>query len=180
MKSTYKRDTILIIGVIIVFAAGYFIFQEKPVKKSTGFEHPDMAGMTAGSLPDMEKFIAELPQNYDQLVKMGNNYMDQGMYTLAIECYQRSLDIDSTDPNVLIDLGACLHAAGSAEKAIGFFEKALIINPSHLIGHFNSGIVYNQLGNFEMAKKHWEKVIELEPGTNMADTARALIGQLGH
>ena len=90
----------------------------------------------------MEKIIAELPDNYSQLIKLGNDYMDQGMYALAIECYQRGLAIDSTSSDVLIDLGACYHAVGGGEKAIEFFEKALVITPNHVIGHFNTGIVY--------------------------------------
>jgi tetratricopeptide (TPR) repeat protein len=181
MKSTYGRDTILIVAVIVVFAAGYFIFQEKPVEeKSTGFKHPDIPGMTMGDSPEMDKFIADLPQNYSELIGLGNNYMDQGIYALAIECYQRALAIDSTDPNVLIDLGACFHAVGGGEKAIGLFEKALVINPNHVIGHFNSGIVYRELGNYEMAKRHWEKVIELTPGTPMADSSQSYITHLGH
>lgn len=180
MKSTYGRDTILIIAVIVVFVAAYFIFQDKPEQKSTGFEHPEVPGMTLGSTPEMDKIISELPNDYTELVELGNNYMDQGMYALAIECYQRGLAIDSTDPNVIIDLGACYHAAGSGEKAIGLFEKALAIKPDHVIGHFNSGIVYRQLGNFEMAKRHWEKVIELDPGTPLADTSQGFIDHLGH
>jgi len=180
MKSTYRRDTILIIGVILVFAATYFILQIEPEQKSTGFKHPEVPGMTTGSTPEMEKIIAELPKDFNSLVGLGNNYMDQGMYSLAIECYQRSLVIDSTDPNVLIDMGACYHAVGGGEKAIELFEKALIIKPDHVIGHFNTGIVYSQLGNFEMAKRHWEKVIELEPGTPLADTSQGFINHLGH
>jgi len=180
MKSNYGRDTILIVAVLVVFAAAYFVFQEKPEPKSTGFKHPEVPGMTMGDTPEMEKFMAELPQDYDELIGLGNNYMDQGMYALAIECYQRGLAIDSTDPNVIIDLGACYHAVGGSQKAIEFFEKALAIKPDHLIGHFNTGIVYRQLGNNEMAKRHWEKVIALDPGTPMADTAQSYINHLGH
>jgi len=180
MANRYGRDTILIIGVLIVFAAAYFIFQNDPEQKSTGFEHPDVPGMTMGDTPEMDKFIADLPENYNDLIGLGNDYMDKGMYALAIECYQRGIAIDSTDPNVLIDLGACYHAVGGSEKAIGFFEQALIMNPNHIIGHFNSGIVYRQIGNNEMAKRHWGKVIELNPGTPMADTAQSYINHLDH
>ena len=181
MKNTFRRDTILIIAVIVVFAAAYFIFQEKPVEQtSTGFKHPDVAGMTMGDTPEMDKFIADLPKKYGELIGLGNNYMDQGMYALAIECYQRALAIDSTDPNVMIDLGACFHTVGGGEKAIGLFEKALAIKPDHVIGHFNSGIVYRELGNFEMATRHWEKVVELDSGTPMADSSQSYITHLGH
>ncbi|MCP4706082.1 MAG: tetratricopeptide repeat protein, partial [candidate division Zixibacteria bacterium] len=175
MKSTHKRDTILIVAVIVIFAAAYFVFQKEPEQKSTGFEHPDVAGMTMGGTPEMEKLIAELPKDYDGLIKFGNNYMDQGMYTLAIECYQRGCAIDSTNPDVLIDLGACYHAVGGGEKAIEYFEKALTLNPNHIIGHFNSGIVYRTLGNKEMAVRHWQKVVELDQETPMADSARSYI-----
>ena len=164
MKSTYGRDTLLIIGVIVVFVAAYFIFKKDPEQKSTGFKHPEVSGFTMGSTPEMDKFIAEL----------------QGMYAMAIECYQRGRSIDSTDPNVIIDLGACYHAVGGSEKALGLFEKALAIKPDHVIGHFNAGIVYRQLGNNEMAVRYWEKVIELQPGTPLADTARTLIDHINH
>ena len=180
MKSTYGRYTLLIIGVIVVFVAAYILFKKDPEQKSTGFKHPEVSGFTMGSTPEMDKFIAELPQGYDELIGLGNNYMDQGMYAMAIECYQRGRSIDSTDPNVIIDLGACYHAVGGSEKALGLFEKALAIKPDHVIGHFNAGIVYRQLGNNEMAVRYWEKVIELQPGTPLADTARTLIDHINH
>ncbi len=174
-KKNLGRDILIIAASLLIVATGYILFPSGPVVKSTGFDHPDIAGMNMGNSPDIEKIMAELPEDYDELVKLGNDYMDHGIYALAIECYQRAVDINADDPNVLVDLGACRYGVGENENAIRSFEKALTINPNHVIAHFNMGIVYRGLGNKEKAVQHWIKVTELQPGTPLADTANYYI-----
>jgi len=174
-RKNFGRDIIIILGGLAVVIAGYFLVVRKPDEKSTGFKHPEVTGMNMADSPDFDKIIADLPKNYDSLVVLGNGYMDHGIYPLAIECYRRALDIDSTDPNVLIDYGACRYAIGEDEPAIEQFEKALAIDSNHAIGYFNMGIVYRSLGNREKALQYWGKVVELQPGTLLADTAKFYI-----
>jgi tetratricopeptide (TPR) repeat protein len=163
---------------LIVFGAGFLIFSKKPVSAEREFTHPDIPGMPPGQSPDMEKILATLPGDYDELVNLGNHYMDNGIYALAIECYRRALAIDSTDPNVMVDLGACSHAVGNLAEAIAFFKKALQLDPDHAIAHFNLGIAYTGLGEMNEARKHWKKYVEIAPESPLADTVRKYIENL--
>ena len=166
------RNIAIIIAVMVIFAAGYFIFAKKPEKRGKGFKHPEIEGITMEMAPDMAQVLATLPDDYEGLVQKGNQYMDDRLYPLAIECYQRALAIDSSDANVLIDLGACRHAEGEYETAIALFRKALEIDPGHAVGHFNLGIAYSSINNMDSTRKYWMRYVELSPGTPMADTVR--------
>jgi tetratricopeptide (TPR) repeat protein len=171
-KSSIARSFTVIMAVLIVFGAGYFIFAKKPEIRGKGFQHPDFEGNTMESMPDMEQALASLPDDYDGLVQKGNEYMDRGLFPLAIESYRRALAIDSTDVNVMIDLGACRHAEGQYQAAIGLFRKALEIDPDHAVGNFNLGIAYSSIDNMDSTRKYWRRYIELSPESPMADTIR--------
>ena len=45
------------------------------------------------------------------------------------------------------------------------------------IAHFNLGVVYSSLNDFERTKIHWNKYIELAPESPIADTLRAYMRQ---
>ena len=177
-KKKIGRDIIIIAVVLAVAVTGYFVLSQKPRMAKTGFQHPDIPGIDMSVTPEMEQIISELPDDYEALVKLGNDYMDHGVYALAIECYQRAIDIDSSSADVLIDLGVCRYAVGEGEKAIELFEKALAMKPDQIIGYFNMGIVYKSLGNTDKAVQYWKKIIELEPDSPMADTVRGYIDKL--
>jgi len=176
-KGNFVRDFLIILAAVVIVVAAYMLFSSKPepVQNATGFKHPEIPGMDMGMPPDLESAVAALPKTYDELIAAGNHYMDNGVYALAVKAYERALAIDSTDPNLMIDLGACYYSVNQDEKAISLFEKALRIDPDHVIGHFNMGIVYRNLGNKEKAIEHWKRVQELQPGTPLADTAISYI-----
>ena len=171
-KSGHGKNITIIFAAIIISAAGYFIFAKGPETKGKGFKHPDIEGITMEPMPDMEQALANLPDDYEGLVQKGNEYMDDRLYPLAIECYRRALAIDSTDANVIIDLGACRHAEGEYETAIALFRRALEIEPEHAVGHFNLGIAYSSIDNMDSTRKYWSRYVELSPQSPLADTIR--------
>jgi TPR repeat protein len=186
-KKNRQLFSVLIPTVAIaVVAIIFFIFSSKkepsvPAQQPSAqqpFEHPPIQGMPSGTGPDYDRIIASLPKSYDSLVNEGNHFMDNQVFPLAIECYTRALAIDSSDPNIQTDLGACYHYLKDMEKAIAAFNKALIINPNHPIAHFNMGIVYRELNNIEKARYHWNKFVELEPNAPIADTVRKYLNSL--
>jgi tetratricopeptide (TPR) repeat protein len=168
---------------VLVVAIAFFFYtsKKKPSEPAQEhFEHPPIQGMPAGTMPDYDNIIATLPKSYDSLVNAGNHFMDNQIFRLAVECYSRALAIDSSDPNIYTDLGACYHYLGEKEKAIQAFDKALAINPNHPIAHFNMGIVYRELNNLEKTRYHWNKFVELDPKASIADSIRKYLDNLGN
>jgi len=179
------RDTLLLVGGLVVLVAAYLIFGPKAKKpepmpqSQEQFEHPPIQGMPQVASTDMDQIIASLPNNYDSLVQMGNHFMDNQVFPLAIECYGRAIKLQATDPNVITDLGACYFYLEKDDSAIQMFEKALALNPNHPIAHFNLGIVYRGMGNFDKAREYWNRFIQLDPKSPIVDTVKRLIGEMG-
>ena len=57
-------------------------------------------------------------------------------------------------------------AAGKKEllnDAVASFKKALAVNPKEPLAHFNLGVIYWQIGNFDEAINSFSQAIQLDP-----------------
>ncbi len=157
-------DHIIVVVILVLVALAYVGYntviadRTPPVKKTETQSH--------GMPPiEMDQFLASLPTDYSSLVSMGNALMDQGQYQMAVACYNRALEQDSSATDVWVDLGTCEHAMGHNESAIGDFKRALELDPNHQIARFNLGIVYYTLGDDSLAVQWWQSLLadSLEP-----------------
>lgn len=169
-KKTFEY--VLIAGFLFIFAVIFFIGKGQ---QAVGGPTPAESMNKVRAINNMEEILANLPQDYKELIEMGNSLMDRHHYPVAIECYRRALAIDSGDPAVVCDLGSCLHATSDFAGAIEMFEKALVLDSTHAIAHFNLGIVYRGMDNKAKAKYYWEKLIALYPDKAVSDSARKYI-----
>ncbi len=144
-------DYIFITGFIFIFAVIFFIGKGQ---QAVGGQPSDESMNRAESMNILNEMMANLPQDYKGLIEKGNSLMDNHHYPVAAECYRRALAIDFGDPNIICDLGSCLHATNDFEGAIEMFEKALRLDSSHAIAHFNLGIVYRGMDSFPL-HPHW-------------------------
>jgi len=165
----------ILILFLIVIAAGFYVTVISQTEESPSeFSHAEEGGM-----PDMEQMIANLPKDYSGLVQSGNRFMDRGLYSLAIESYSRAVAIDSTDPNVVTDLGICHFAINNVDKALEFFKKAVRLQPRHAIAHFFLGYAHLDINNPDSARMYWERFLEFHPRHELADTVKKYINQIG-
>ena len=177
-KSNPTRDMMIIVGVIVIIAVGYYLITKPsappPQTQQEDFSHPDV-GMDMGTMGAG----LELPTDFSSLIEYGNNLMDQGNYPMAAECYKRALNIDATADDVRTDFGACLHSMGLNERALEEFYKIISNNSDHPIANFNLGIVYYTMQNADSAKFYWRKYLEIEPNGSAASLAREKLQELG-
>lgn len=82
------------------------------------------------------------------------------------------------DCEYFIDRGVELSEEGRLAESIKTLKKAYLLKPDHPLVHYNIGLVYGKLGNFENARKHLEKFLKLEPNHAEAHKLRELIEKI--
>jgi len=187
--NTRTRDAAIIVGVLVVMTTAYFIFRNKPVLQSAASpsqpaateqgvppEHPPIEGMS--NMPGMA-MLDSLPKDFASLVQLGDQNMDHGELPIAAECYRRALALDSTQVDVRVDYGACLHGMGMGDRAVVEFRKALRASPRHAIAQFNLGVVFLDLQQNDSAKVYFKKYLEIEPNGRAAADASRLLKEMG-
>jgi len=172
------RDSLIIVVFLLAASLAYFLFSENPTVAQVGHQHTTAMGQDQGTMPDLDEMKANLPDDYDGLVQQGNMYMDSRVYAIAVEAYRRALAIDSSDVNVMVDLGASLHAMGDIHGALKMFKEAVAKDPNHAVAYFNLGIAYLGLDSSKKAADSWRRYLELEPDSPLKDTVRNFIRML--
>lgn len=180
-RKSHGKEVVIIVGILIAIGLGYFLLRDNPnpvAKQETTriSGHEDIEGSDMGQAMSM---LGNLPDDYDALVGMGNQFMDEGNFPVAAECYKRALAKNSESPDVRVDYGACLHGMGLPNRALEEFKAVVENYPDHEIVHFNIGIVYNELKETDSAVVYWKKYLELDPNGMAASSAKQLIEQYG-
>ncbi|MEZ5359571.1 MAG: tetratricopeptide repeat protein [Candidatus Zixiibacteriota bacterium] len=175
------NDHLIMIAILIAAAAiftGYQLIKPNtpPAQHAGGMGSGNAMGM--GDQMDMAGFEAQLPEDFDALVSMGNALMDQGNYDMAVACYKKALAENPESADVMVDLATCQHATGNNEAAIETFTKALDMKPDHQIAKFNLGIVYYTLGEDEKAKLWWNTLLSENPPQELKLRTQELMQKL--
>jgi tetratricopeptide (TPR) repeat protein len=98
---------------------------------------------------------------------LGSAYLQQQKTKEARENFERALRLQAsypgTIPNAWNNLGILSAKEGDAAAAIDFFQRALQIDPAHLIALVNLGNAYRQQKEWGDAKKVLQRALEVEP-----------------
>jgi cytochrome c-type biogenesis protein CcmH/NrfG len=183
-----KKGTILLF--VITFVAGMLIaiifsnvIKNQPESHQAINQQPAPSVDLQQQIKTLEGLLAKDPANRQAWVQLGHSYFDTKNPMKAIEAYDKALAIDGNDPDVLTDQAIMFRELGWYEKAIGTFQQANKLNPTHANSLFNMGIVYMQdLGDNERAKEAFNRFLELVPTGPPADSARKMIEHMegGH
>ncbi len=87
----------------------------------------------------------------------------EGNYDLAIENFQRALQIDSQHSIALLNLASAYRQKKDWPKAKSALERALALNPDDAEANYGLGIVYAQLNDTDRAYDYLEKAVTLRP-----------------
>jgi cytochrome c-type biogenesis protein CcmH/NrfG len=113
---------------------------------------------------EMEKKVAESPEDVNTWISLGNAYFDHKQPDKAIRAYETALKYQPNNADVWTDLGVMYRQNGKPEKAIAAFDKAQEVDPAHEMSLFNKGIVQmHDLNDPEGAAATWSKLLELNP-----------------
>ncbi len=180
MKTTLKRDILVIVGVMAFVGLAYLAFAKTTPMPLPPSEQSASHG-TNDSQMDMSHamtMLDDIPNDFESLVQNGNNYMDQGNFAVAAELYRRALEIRNV-PDVRVDYGACLHGMGLPIRAIETFKQVIIDQPGHTIATFNLGVVYFDQQQLDSARVYFNKYLELEPNGQAIEQAERFLREMG-
>jgi tetratricopeptide (TPR) repeat protein len=122
--------------------------------------------------------INEKPNGFEEHVDLGNFLFDSGKFEEAITYYEKALNINAKEADVLVDAGVSHFNLGRFKEAEGYFRKALAINDKHPNALYNLGVVSAQQGEMSVMLESWEKLIEIAPESGPAQTAKRMIDQV--
>ena len=87
---------------------------------------------------------------------------EQGNKQRAKVGYQQAIEQDDSLPDAYCNLGIIESLDGSHTKAIDCFTNCLKLEPRHFEAHYNLANLYGEIGNFPLAKAHYQISIQLE------------------
>ena len=76
---------------------------------------------------------------------------------------QIAFDLDSENPEAIIVLSRSHNLKKEYDKRLSLMEKAVSINPNHAAANFDYGLALTNTKQFEKAKEHVQKALELSP-----------------
>jgi cytochrome c-type biogenesis protein CcmH/NrfG len=180
-----NKDSILIavVALIVGLLGGYLVFSISTAGKVQQVNNAIPAG--AGSpidytqrIAQAEKVVAQDPRNLNAWISLGNDYFDTEQAQKAINAYNKALEIEPNNPNVLTDQGVMFRKVGWYDKALANFEKANKVDPNHLQSLYNAGIVYVvDLKQPEKATPYWNRYLKLDSNSPTAMQIKGMMEQ---
>ena len=76
---------------------------------------------------------------------------------------QRAYDLDPDNPDAIIVLSRSFNLKKEYDKRLSLMEKAVRINPNHAAANYDYGLALTNIKDFEKAKEHALKALELTP-----------------
>lgn len=159
----------LIIGFLggVVFSAfrmGAAMPAASSVVSDSGSTEQSISPEHAGTISDLEKRVAESPDDVESWIALGNEYFDHNLPGKAIPAYKTALKYQPDSADVWTDLGVMYRRDERPEEAIKAFDRAQAINPRHEVSLFNKGVVLmHDLNDPSAAAETWHKLVSLNP-----------------
>ncbi len=115
-------------------------------------------------------YILQLdPKNLSACNNLGNVYKNLKKFKLAEESYKRALQLNPNYINTIVNYGNLKYELNDHNGAIILFNQALDLNTETPIAHYNLGLVFQSLGEFDKAKYHLQALLKINPKATMAD-----------
>lgn len=180
-----KEPIILIVVALVVGILGSVVISNTKLGSTPNEQRPVSAPVIdyQQKIRTLQRIVATEPENRKAWVQLGHNYFDSAQPMKAIEAYDKALELDGNDPDVLTDQGVMYRRFGWYDKAIENFTKANKLKSDHKQSLFNLGIVYrDDLQDAAKAKEVWNRYLEIAPKGEGADKVRIMLDHMenGH
>jgi tetratricopeptide (TPR) repeat protein len=94
---------------------------------------------------------------------IGDIYRNIGLYSHAVQEYQKALQHNPSYADIRLKLGMALRDAGELATAITELKSVIRQEPKYTDAHVQLGITYYAMGKAADAKKAWQQALKLAP-----------------
>ncbi len=141
---------------------------------------PTQSGAPAGGGPmvaeinELKARLARDPKDLKALVRLANLYHDVSMWPEAAAYYERAVELDASDADLLTDLGVCYRGLQRFDDALAMFDRASAANPRHWQSLYNTIVVAAfDTARFDRAEEALRKLERFDPPPpNLAELRR--------
>ena len=113
------------------------------------------------------------PAYYEAYYNLGLTSVEQGNLPAALDYYEMALAIQPDSLDARYNFALALRQANYPVDAVNEFERILIKHPDEARVHLALGNLYTQqFHQVNAARKHYVRVLELEPGNSQANAIR--------
>ena len=95
---------------------------------------------------------------------IGNNLFVRGLYKKAIHCWQKTVQLEPTHPQINYRIAQAYWSDGDSAKAREYFLAELRVNPGDIDVILDFGLFLLQTGDIEPAREKFNRILELDPG----------------
>ncbi len=111
-----------------------------------------------------EKALRLFPNDSKILHNIAQSYSGKQNFEKAVAYCLRSIEADSSQALVFVNLGIAYSALGKNAEALESYQKAIEVNPFEHLAYFNLGNMYLLQGREFSAIESYQKAVELDPG----------------
>jgi tetratricopeptide (TPR) repeat protein len=134
-----------------------------------------------------ESVIAEDPENYFAIYKLGNLYLNNHRPDEAITTLRRALEANSsrTHPDLgnaaysFLNMGEAYKQKGLLDEAIIQYKKVLRLAPDFPIANYDIGIAYQQKGLLDNAIAHYQHALKFFNKTSDISLIKSSYNNIG-
>ena len=118
---------------------------------------------------------------FARLMNTGKGYYEQGEAAKAVEAFQKSVSLQPTHPDALLNLANACLLADQSDRAIQFAQQVLSMEANSAAACYIAGCANMRLRKFEEAVKFIQQAKDLDPKVNAVSLqlGRAQM-ELGH
>jgi plastocyanin len=120
------------------------------------------------------------PKDIASLQALGDEFYNVGQFDVAATWFDKIAAIDPENVLALLARGAVYFNLNDVANAETTWKKVVAIDPKNIEVHYDLGFLYlNQATpNWTGVQAEWNKVIELDPGSDLARTVQAHLDSL--
>lgn len=161
--------------------AGYTSLMEKLPQLTNLYSQIGQAYRARGDYQEaLEAFEARLatePDNENISADIARTKLAMGDFSAQEELAAAASGLDASRED-LYNLGELEFAQGAVDAAAGWYEKAAMVDPNWALPVFKLALVALNKGDFEGAKEHFRRVVELDPNSEEGTQASATLAAL--
>lgn len=150
----------LVLGLLVGLAVGYALAERQAVPPAAAGTAAVNAGLPEGHPPmtgdgaaiaaqqrlrqqasELEGLLAQNPGDYRLMVQLANLYYDAEQWPAARMWYERALEVEHGDPNVITDLAVVYRALGEFDHALERLREANTLAPEHWQSVYNQIVI---------------------------------------